>query len=67
MSDNGKESWKDREELIGELKSDPVLRPYFEDGTFAVTNGPEKSPCGFAIAIDCTPYTYVILPLFFRS
>jgi len=28
--------------LIKELKSDPVLRPYFEDGTFAVTNGPEK-------------------------
>jgi len=37
---------------------------YFDTYVF---QGYRLSPCGFAIAIDCTPDTYVILPLLFRS
>ena len=37
------ENWEEREWMVEVLKSDPILKPYFEDGTFKVTNGPEKA------------------------
>lgn len=35
--------WEQREEMIERLKSDPILEPYFDDGSFVVTNSPEKA------------------------
>jgi hypothetical protein len=52
MKNERNESWEEREKLIKELKSDPVLRPYFEEGTLAVTNGPEKASFEFDFDLD---------------
>ena len=37
------ENWEERERMVELLKADPILKPYFEGGTFKVTNGHEKA------------------------